>query len=602
MSASAKGTGDGGGVDPVLMQIIGGELDSVAKEMAHQLIRSSYSVLIRESEDMGCALLNTRCEEIAESDNTPFHVGSLVAYTGGAMETIEERGIELEPGDVMIHNHPYLGASHSLDIGVIVPIFWEGELFGFSANTAHHLDIGGAQPGGTIDLFDMYAEGRIFNANFLYKAGVRDDNMWNFFSDNTRAPREVIGDLSCQVAAARHGDRRMIELLHKHGRETIETYSNALIDYSERMLRAEIEKVPDGTYEAEGWLDDDGIHRDQPERINVKVVVEGSSVTVDLTESPPQHANALNTPYGGSTCVGVYSLFRTLLLDTFLADKYIPANSGGFRPITVIAPEGTIFNPKFPAATQIRFNPINRVADLILQALAPVMPDRATAGNSAQLNGMYMSGTYPDGSYWITIEVDEGSYGGRPGKDGMDAVDCLSANIRNQPIEDLELHLPFRFHRYELIEREFGHGTYRGGTSAVRDYAFLTPAQVTTESERHAEIDPPPGVFGGTPGRPGRFWHVREDGSEERLYSKVNAHRFEPGDRLVIEGVTSGGYGDPLERDPALVLDNALDELISTEQAREIYGVVIDGREVDAAATETLRTQMRTSPARARES
>lgn len=589
----SKEPDDRDGIDPVLMQIIGGELDSIAKEMAHQLIRSSYSVLIRESEDMGCALLNTRYEEIAESDNTPFHVGSLVAYTEGAMKSLSERDVELQPGDVLIHNHPYRGASHSLDIGVIVPIFWEGELVSFSANTAHHLDIGGAQPGGTIDLFDMYAEGRIFNANFLYQAGVRDENMWSFFTDNNRAPRQVMGDLSCQVAAARHGEKRMGELLEKHGWETIRTYSEALIDYSERMLRAEIEKVPDGVYEAEGWLDDDGIHRDQPERIKVKVEISGSAVTVDLTESPPQRPNALNTPYGGSTLVGVYSLFRTLLLDSFLADKYIPANSGGFRPITVIAPEGTIFNPKFPAATQIRFNPINRVADLILQALAPVVPDRATAGNSAQLNGMYMSGTYPDGSYWITIEVDEGSYGGRPGKDGMDAVDCLSANIRNQPIEDIELHLPFRFYRYELIEREFGHGEYRGGTSAVRDYAFLTPAQVTTESERHADIDPPPGIFGGTAGRPGRFWHLHNDGNREKLYSKVNAHKFEAGERLVIEGVTSGGYGNPFDRDPALVLDNALDGLISIEQAEEIYGVVIVEREVDEKATSDLRRQLR---------
>lgn len=584
-------------VDPVLLQIIGGELDSIAKEMAHQLIRSSYSVIIRESEDMGCALLNTRYEEIAESDNTPFHVGSLVAYTQGMMQTVQERGIQLRPGDVLVHNHPYLGASHSLDIGVIAPVFWEGELIAFSANTAHHLDIGGAQPGGTIDLFDMYAEGRIFNANFLYREGRRDDNLWNFFTDNNRAPREVIGDLECQVAAARHGVRRLTELVGKHGWETVHLYSEALIDYSERMLRAEIEKIPDGEYRADGWLDDDGVTRDVPQRIGVKVVVSGSDVTVDLSDSPPQRPNALNTPYGGSTCVGVYSLFRTLLLDTFLSDKYIPGNSGGFRPITVVAPEGTIFNPRFPAATQIRFNPINRVADLILQALAPVIPDRATAGNSAQLNGMYMSGVYPDGSYWITIEVAEGSYGGRPGKDGMDSVDCLSANIRNQPIEDLELHLPFRFHRYELIERDFGHGQWRGGTSAVRDYAFLTPAQVTTESERHADIDPPPGVFGGTPGRPGRFWHVHGDGTRERLHSKVNAHRFAEGDRLVIEGVTSGGYGDPLDRDPVRVLHDHLDDLISLEQARDVYGVVLAGRQVDELATRRQRDTLRSARA-----
>lgn len=576
-------------IDPVLLQVIGGELDSIAKEMAHQLVRSSYSVIIRESEDMGCALLNRDCEEIAESDSTPFHVGSLVEYCKGAMETIEARGWTLQEGDVLIHNHPYLGASHSLDIGVIVPIFFEGELVGFSANTAHHLDIGGAQPGATMNLFDMFAEGRIFNANFLYRGGVKDDNMWAFFEGNVRAPREVIGDLECQVAAAKHGERRMLELIGKYGWETVDTYSTALIEYLERLLRNEVEKIPDGEYHAVGWLDDNGIDRGQPEKIAVKVIVAGDEVTVDLTDTPPQRPNSLNTPFGGSTKVGVYSLFRTLLLDAALTEQYIPANSGAFRPITVIAPEGSTFNPRFPAATQIRFNPINRVADLILQALAPAMPGRITAGNSAQLNGMYMSGWYPDGSYWITIEVDEGSYGGRPGKDGMDAVDCLSANIKNQPIEDLELHLPFRFYRYELIEQEFGHGKWRGGTSAVREYEFMTPAQVTTESERHEDIDPPPGAFGGTPGRPGRFYKVQTDGTKVKMYAKENAYRFEPGERLLIEGVTSGGYGDPKERDPERVLDDYLDDLISLEQAEQIYGVRIVDDAIDAQATAALR-------------
>ena len=576
-------------IDPVLLQVIGGELDSIAKEMAHQLIRSSYSVIIRESEDMGCALLNLDCEEIAESDSTPFHVGSLVEYCRGAMKTLDKRGWTLKEGDVLIHNHPYFGASHSLDIGVIVPIFWDGELVGFSANTAHHLDIGGAQPGATMNLFDMFAEGRIFNANFLYREGVKDENMWAFFEGNVRTPLEVIGDLECQVAAAKHGERRMHQLIEKHGWDTVDRYSNALIDYLERLLRSELEKIPDGEYFAEGWLDDNGIDRGKPEKMVVKVIIAGDEVTVDLTETPPQRPNSLNTPFGGSTKVGVYSLFRTLLLDAAITEQYIPANSGAFRPITVIAPEGSTFNPKFPAATQIRFNPINRVADLILQALSPVMPGRITAGNSAQLNGMYMSGWYPDGSYWITIEVDEGSYGGRPDKDGMDAVDCLSANIKNQPIEDLELHLPFRFYRYELIEQEFGHGKWRGGTSAIREYEFLTPAQVTTESERHEDIDPPPGAFGGTPGRPGRFYKVQTDGTKVKMYAKENAYRFEPGERLLIEGVTSGGYGNPKERDVERVLHDYLDDLISNEQAELIYGVKIVNDAVDEAATADLR-------------
>jgi N-methylhydantoinase B len=581
-------------IDPVLLQVIGGELDSVAKEMAYKLKRSAYSVIIRESEDFGCAILTPDGEEVCESDNTPLHVGSLVGYTRGALKTLAERGRTLVEGDVIVHNHPFLGASHSLDLAILVPIFWEGELVAFSGNTAHHLDIGGATPGATMNLFDMYAEGRIFNANYLYRAGERVDDLWEFFEGNVRAPREVIGDLRCQVAAAKHGERRYHELLAKHGRATLDRYARGLVDYLERLMRTEIEQIPDGTYEATGWLDDDGVHLDVPEKVRVVVTVAGSDVTVDLTDTPPQRPSALNTPYDGSTCVAIWSLFRTLLLDQALTDRYIPANSGAFRAIDVVAPLGSVFNPRFPAASQVRFAPINRVCDLILQALAPVMPDRTGAGNSAQLNAMYMSGSYPDGSYWITIEVDEGSYGGRPGKDGIDAVDCLAANIKNQPIEELELHLPLRFRRYELIEQQHGAGEWRGGTSAVREYTFLTEAQVTTESERHSDVDPPPGVRGGTNGRTGRFWHIRPDREPERLPSKINAHRFAAGDSIVIEGVTSGGYGDPLDRAPARAFEDLLDGLISEAQATDVYGLAFDDSgELDPAGTAARRAELR---------
>ena len=561
-------------VDPVVMEIIGGELDSIAKEMAHKLIRSAYSVIIRESEDMGCAILNTDCEEMAESDNTPLHVGSLIAYTKGALETLERRGIELKPGDVIAHNHPYLGASHSLDIAVIVPVFVDGKLVAYSANTAHHVDLGGARPGAAVDLFDMQSEGVIFNATHLYREGVRQDIVWNLFEDNTRAPRAVLGDLACQVAAAKHGEQRLVGLAAKWTWAEVHRYSQALLDYTEQMMRKEIERIPDGTYHASGWLDDDGIHRDVPERIAVTVTVKGSDISVDLSDAPPQRPNSLNTPFEGSTKVAIYSLIRMLLLDSDVIDAYIPANSGVFRPIEVIAKKGTIFNPNPPAATIIRFNPSNRVADLVIQALAPAMPGRTTAGNSAQLNAIYTNGWDDEGNQWITVEVSEGSHAARTGKDGLDAVDSLCANIRNQPMEDLELHLPYRFHRYELTEDEFGHGQWRGGTSTVREYEFLTWAEIVTESERHSDIDPPPGVFGGTNGRPGRFWHVKADGTRERLYSKVNAHRFAPGDRLTVEGVTSGGYGDPLDRDALHVREDVLDGLVSVATARDVYGVL----------------------------
>ncbi len=355
-----------------------------------------------------------------------------------------------KPGDCVIHNHPYKGACHTPDIAIVMPVFHDGELVGFSANTAHHVDIGAATPGLIIDVPDMYAEGMLLDGVKLYDEGKRNDAMWKYIRDNTRVPGLVMGDLEAQIASAELGVRRFEELLETYGKETVLKATRQLMDYTERMMRAEIEKIPDGDYSAEGFLDDDGRNRDVTLPIKVCVRVRGGDVEVDLTGSSDQVPTAFNVPFEGSTKVAAFFVFRAMLLDTYTNSEYIPQNEGSFRPIKVTAPHGSIFNPIAPVAAEARFCQIQRMADLVIKALAPVLPDRCTAGNAATLSFAAYSGVRPDGDYWVFLEVNEAAMGGRPASDGPDTVEELMRNTRNNPLEDLGMHLPLICDRYEV--------------------------------------------------------------------------------------------------------------------------------------------------------
>ena len=426
-------------VDPISLQVIGGALDTIAKEMGHVLYRMSYSSIIRESQDLGAGLFDRDFNTLCESDSTPMHIGSLPAYLRGIKETLHG---DWEPGDIVIHNHPYYGASHSPDIAIVAPVFYDGELFGFSANTAHHVDIGAATPGLIIDVADVYAEGMLFKGIKLYERGVLNRALWQFIETNTRAPGQVMGDLEAQLASAELGVRRFTELLDSYGRDTVRATCNQLMDYSERVLRSRLAQIPDGEYSAEGFLDDDGRNRGKTLPVKVTVRITGDSAEVDLTGSADQVPTAFNVPFEGSTKVACYYAFRALLMDTYTHAEYVPQNEGSFRPISVVAPAGSIFNPDFPNAAEARFGQIQRVVDCIIRALAPVIPQNITAGNSAALSFAAYSGLRDSGDIWVFLEVNEGSYGGRPTSDGPDSIDCLMANTRNNPIEDLGMHLP----------------------------------------------------------------------------------------------------------------------------------------------------------------
>ena len=581
-------------IDPVTAQVIGGALENIAVEMGHKLARMSYSSIIRESEDFGAALLDTRGRQLCESvDSTPLQLGPIPGYMRGIFRIMEERGEEFTPGDVIMHNSPYHGASHGPDVGFCVPVFHDDELIGFSFTTAHHLDIGSLHPGSTgiVDAVDAYAEGLQFKALKVYEAGRRNEAVWQILLDNIRAPEMVVGDMEAQIAACRLGAERFVELVEQYGMDQVNAASEELMDYSERMLRSRIVELQDGTYHAEGFIDgfvDSPNEAEKDLKIAVTLTIDGPDIHVDFTGTAAQVDLPINMPFEGTVDIAVYLTIRSILLDSALTE-YVPQNDGLTRPVHITSPRGTLTNPSFPAPTIARFCPGNIVADTVMRALSEVAPRNVSAG-VGNLKVVAYSGL-KDENYWVYMDITEGSYGGRYGKDGMDAVDTLFANTRNNPAEDIESHYPLRVERYELREDAGGPGRWRGGVGSIREISFLEGGRFCLEGDGHRFA--PWGIFGGEEGTPGDLMLNPGTDSEEHLPSKIPDRRMKTGDTVRTVSPCGGGYGDPLERDPERVLDDVLDGLVSEKNARDQYGVVLLDGSVDRRATEELRSGMR---------
>ena len=583
-------------IDPITARVVAGALDNIALEVGHKLTRMSYSSIIRESEDFGVALLDAKGRQICEcSLSTPLQLGPIPGYQQGIFRLFEERGETFNQGDVVLHNSPYYGASHEPDIGFCVPIFFKDDLVGFSFTTAHHLDVGAMSPGscGIVDAVDAYAEGLQFKALKVYDRGVKNEVVWTLLRDNIRASDMVVGDMEAQVAACHIGAQRYVELLEQWGRDTVEAATEDLMAYSERMMRHEIEELPDGTYSAQGFIDgfaDDPDPSKRDQRIAVNVTVEGDTMTVDLRGTSPQISDrSINMPFVGTVDIAIYVTLRSILLDT-ATHEYVPQNSGLVRPIRIIAERGSLANPTFPCATIGRFCPGNIVADTLMRALAPICPGRVSSG-TGNMKVVSYSGVV-DQNHWVYMDITEGSYGGRLGKDGIDAIDVLYANTRNNPVEDIEAHYPLSVTRYELRTGEVGAGRWRGGLGSIRDIEFQSRSHMSLEGDGHRH--PPPGIFGGNDGYPGAVVWITKDGHETSLPSKLQSMWAEPGDTLRTVSPNAAGYGDPLERDPEKVLEDVLEEYLSAESARDEYGVVLDleKEEVDAEATADLRATL----------
>ncbi len=583
-------------VDHVTASVIQGALENIAVEMGYKLMRMSYSSIIRESEDFGAALVDAQGRGLAESaQSTPLQSGPIPGYIRGVQRLLKERGETLEPGDVIMHNDAYAGASHGPDVAFIVPVFHAGELIAFSCTTAHHLDIGALSPGscGIVDALDAYAEGLQFKAIKVYEHNRKIAPVWQLLRDNIRVSDLVVGDMEAQIAAARIGAERLGELVQRYGLETFQAACDAVMDYAERLMRQAIAQLPNGTYSAltyiDGFLDDPNPQRrDLP--IKATVIVEGDEMTVDLTGTAAQVPDRpINMPFEGTVDVAVWLTIRSVLLDTAVHGP-IPVNDGLIRPIKIVAPRGCLANPEFPAPTIARFCPGNQLADTVMKALSQAVPEQVSAG-IGNLKVIAFSGTQA-GRQWVHMEIFEGSYGGRFRRDGMDAVDTLYANTRNNPIEDIESHLPLRVTRYELREDMCGAGQWRGGLGSVREFVYLSDGGASVEGEGHRYC--PWGFNGGLDGQPAALRLERADGSVTALPSKVPHTQVKTGDRFVCSGPAGGGYGHPYARDPAQVLDDVLDGLISLETAQRDFGVVITpNMTVDTAATVATRALVR---------
>jgi N-methylhydantoinase B len=583
-------------VDPITGAVIQGALENVAIEMGHKLMRMSYSSIIRESEDFGAALTDAEGRQLCECKmSTPLQSGPIPGYIRGIRKKFEARGDVFRPGDVIMHNDPYGGASHGPDVAFCVPVFDGGDLIGFSVTTAHHLDIGAHTPGscGIVDAVDTYAEGLQFKAIKVIDQGKRNEAVWEIVRDNIRIPDLVVGDMNAQIAAAQIGAQRYLDLVHRYGRATVHGAYEDLMDYSERMMRKAISDIPDGAYAAEtfidGYLDDpDPARRDL--KFAVTITVRGDELTVDLTGTSPQVSDRpINLPFEGTVDCAIWLTLRSILLDSAVYGN-IPQNDGITRPIKIVAPKGTLANPIFPAPVIARFSPGNQLADTVMKALAPAVPHQVSAG-IGNLRVIAFSGVVKERP-WVHMEIFEGSYGGRYGLDGMDTVDTLYANTRNNPIEDIESHLPLRVDRYELRENVVAAGEWRGGVGSVRVFTYLSEGGFSVEGD--GQKHRPWGFDGGEDGHPGELTMETSAGVPRALPSKVPYQKVGPGDRLITYGPSGGGYGDPFRRDPAAVLDNVLDGLFSPAIAREHYGVAIVDGAVDMAATAKLRNVLRT--------
>ena len=568
--------------DATTVEVIKGALIYAAEEMGIALRKSAYSPNIKERMDHSCALLDDRRRLIAQAEHIPVHLGSMAL---AVREGVSQYWGDLEEGDMLLLNDPYISGTHLPDLTIIAPIFYEGALVGYAANKAHHTDVGGRAPGSIAgDSTELYQEGLIIPPVKFVRGGVIDPEISRLIRSNVRTPEVQMGDLRAQIAANYTGIRRLTELMGEYGAETVHSAMEAVMDYSERRMRAEIQAMPDGVYEAEDWMEDTGTGGD-PAKITVTVSIEGDGIRFDYSGTSPQVEGPVNAPLG----VTLAGVFFTLISVT---DPTIPVNDGCFRPIDLHVPEGCMMNPLRPAPVAGgNVETSQRNVDVLMKALAEAVPEKVPAASQGTMNNVSIGGIREDGTPWTFYETIGGGSGGRPGSDGVDGVHVNMTNTMNTPIEALEAYLPLRFEGYALRADSGGPGRWRGGCGIERSWTLRSPKATLSILAERTKI-PPWGLHGGLPASLGEYELVRGDGSVERLPSKCTIP-LKQGDRLVIRTPGGGGYGSPLERPPDLVLKDVVNGLVSVEAAEKHYGVVIDRSKmrVSPRATDRLRRE-----------
>jgi len=528
-------------LDPITVEVISNALTYSSEEAGIALRNSAYSHNIKERMDHSCALLNPQGELLAQAEHIPTHLGSLPWGLKNVLRHAEEKGEEWNKGDVVMLNDPYIAGTHLNDITLIKPIVFKGNLIGFSANKAHHVDVGGEVPGSiSCDATSLYQEGVVIPPVKLMERGEINQSILDDYLGKVRAPEISQGDLRAQIAAMNLGERRVLELVGRYGITSLMATFDEIISYGERRMIERLKVIPEGIYKAEDCLEDIGNSSDLT-WVRVTLRKERDGLDVDFSGTDPQVATPLNTVFGVTISASYFAIKS-------IVDSEAPMNGGVLRPIRVIAPEGSLVNPRRPAPVaggNLETN--QRIVDTIFKALAEAVPDRVPAASQGTMNNVMVGGFDPDrNKQWVYYETNGGGSGGRLGKDGVDGIQCNMTNTMNTPIEALEQYYPMLFEAYELRADIYGAGKWRGGCGLRRAWTLLGPsAELTVLGERHKVA--PWGLLGGQSGSLGAYWVRRKDGRKERIGSKATL-TLNRGDRLIIETTGGGGYGNTEER------------------------------------------------------
>ena len=572
-------------IDIITLELINNFLYSLVDEMTQAVIRTSFSPITRASFDFQCGLCLANGEMVLEGEGTLIH--SLI-YPTLISNLLEKHGSSINPGDIFVTNDPYSQAAHLPDIFMMRPVFINGnELAAWSVAGGHLRDVGGSTPGScACDSTEIYQEGLILPPVKLYDKGKRNDYLYDIIKANSRAPAIVAGDIDAFRAACFVGEGRFLELVSTYGWESLRLYLEELLDYAERLTRAEISELPDGEYEFTDYLDDGGFDPD-PVPIHCKITVSGDMLTYDFNGTSPQVRGALNNPLG-TTRATVVSCLR------YMINPEIPRNSGVFRPIKLIVPEGTLLNPRHPGAVSSRGATIGREVDTIFGAQSQIAPDKIMACASQCDTLLNIGGHDNNGKSFILMETFWGGWGGRPFADGLDYNTVPFMNGSNQPCELNEEDYPIVYNQHAYAPDTEGPGKYRGSVAVIREWQYVgnEPAIMQLRVER--QKFPPYGLYGGQPGTP-LVATINPD-TENRSIGKITME-LKKNDVLRLISTGAGGWGPPLERDVNTVLEDTRSEKISVKRAKEAYGVLVNENtmEVDIAATERLRKSMKES-------
>jgi N-methylhydantoinase B len=560
---------NGNGVDPFTLEIISESLRAIGDEMFVTMQRTSMSVIIYETLDYATGLTDAQGRLITQGNGVTLFLGTL---DYGVRSVLEKFGYDgLKPGDIVITNDPYGGGgTHLSDVSLIMPIFYDGKIVAFAANKGHWTEVGGMAAGSwTTDSTEIYQEGLQFPVIKIFEEGKINQGLVDLIRANVRTPDMSIGDMMAQAASLRIAERRFRELCDKYGVETVTAGIEKLMNDSETLIRQELRKIPPGVYEAEDYIDDDGIS-EGPFKVQVKVTVTPDKLICDYTGSHPQVLGPVNAGW-----TALVAAARAIFLA--LTDPSIPTNDGCFRPLEIICPPRTIFTAERPAAVSTYWETMLYAADLIWKAMAPVLPHRLPAGHFLSVCAPIIAGLHPDtGALFILVEPSAGGWGAGATKDGENGMFCVGdGETYNVPVEVCEQRYGVLVEQYAYDITEGGAGKFRGGRGMVRDYRILADsAQHTGTFGRFKFL--PWGMAGGSPGSRNYMKIIWADGREPLVVGKIARLPVKKGDLVRLVTGTGGGYGDPYERPIEKVVEDVRDGYITPEMARDQYGVVVD--------------------------